>query len=287
MTKRLYKKVSILERGLDGCPVEIIRLISQHIKDEYQFLSRVRGTSSTLLSTIDTIYRTIVNMGYDMSGRLKSSSMVLFPNIKYLDLSRTDHKISFYGGLYHLSNMTSLRLENISSLYGVGNDDLALVTQLRSLSLRNNRRITDSGIQSLTNLTHLNIAFNSIITSLIFHKLPNLVDLCVSSERWTYIQRLSELYKLTSLTILHDCNYAPCVIDDSVISTLTNLSILHIYGENKITDVGLEGMTRLTNLRISSITSTIGTFVEKMPLLVNLLVVAGDDSLLTMETCGK
>lgn len=75
-----------------------------------------------------------------------------------------------------LSNLTNLRILDLTGNTMINNEALGAMTALTSLDLTNNPVIT-KGISNLTNLTHLNLSHNTAITNDVLSKLTNLTQI--------------------------------------------------------------------------------------------------------------
>ena len=118
----------------------------------------------------------------------------------------------------HITNLTALQLFNTTSV-----TDIKKLTKLVSLNLSCNTTITEKNIENLTNMTHLGLWNNIIITGAIFKKMTN----------------------ITSLNL--DCNE---LITDNDIENITELTALSLMSNNKITNKGLNKLTKLVHLEL-------------------------------------
>ena len=163
-------------------------------------------------------------------------------------------KIGDLTGLEHATAMTTLSLP----YHGVSNiTALQSLTQLTSLDLSNNYVISSyTPLSSLTNLTSLNLVntYISDITSLSgLTKLTELnigVDFYGSPFRESALSSISSLANLTELTSLTLSNTE--VSDISHLSGLTKLTTLSL-SNTEVSDIShLSGLTELTILSLSN-----------------------------------
>jgi Leucine Rich repeats (2 copies) len=124
-----------------------------------------------------------------------------------------------------------------------------ILSKRKELSL-DHKSITDiRPLDSLINLTTLDLSFNHITDISSLGSLTNLKTLNLSSNKIT-ITDISSLGSLTNLTTLHlDSNQ---ITDISSLGSLTNLTTLHLHS-NQITDFSvLRSLTNLTMLSLDS-----------------------------------
>jgi hypothetical protein len=105
----------------------------------------------------------------------------------------------------------------------ITNEGLKLMTGLTILDLTTNERITDTGISSLTSLTELRLHSNNLSGT-----------------------GLKLLTRLRSLSVSY------VWVGDGYITQLTNLTMLDLYGNRRITDNGIMGLINLKLLRFNS-----------------------------------
>ena len=102
--------------------------------------------------------------------------------------------------------------------------DLAMFTNLTSLSLNRNYYITDiSAISNLTGLTELNLSYIHINNTSALSNLTDLIELDLSYNNITDIGGLSNLTNLTKLSLEYNR-----ISDLSALSNLTNLTDLYL-----------------------------------------------------------
>ena len=118
------------------------------------------------------------------------------------------------------------------------------LTALTSLDLKGNRFITDQGLSSLTNLTHLKLGHNSNITDRGVIALANLTSLKVVGNKCITNSCIASLSKLTSLDLGHESTVA------GGLSSLTNLTYLHLRFNTTVTDLELSSLTSLKSLHV-------------------------------------
>ena len=121
---------------------------------------------------------------------------------------------------------------------------LQSLTNLTSLNLYCDR--TDiTPLQSLTNLTCLELYGNPISDLTSLQSLTNLTSLTVSCDRISDLTPLQSLTNLTSLTLLLNNQ----ISDITPLQFLTNLTELNLYHNNQISDItALQSLTNLTFL---------------------------------------
>jgi hypothetical protein len=285
MTKRILS-TSVIGKNLLACPTEIIKLIISFVSggvsgemSGYRVMGSLRRTSRSICTHMATLYDAICDIKSIIGGHLTSNSLILFKEVKILDLSLNTGSILFHGGLSYLKKLTSLDISG--STKSISDSTLSLLVSLKSLNLSKNAVIQDSGIGPLTNLTHLDISYNDEISSHQFYKLPKLKSLRLSDDRWVLLSRLPEMSNLTSLSVVWRY-IGGNVITNKLLTSLVNLSSLYINCSNHIDDRCLERMTCMKNLVIATSTPTEGAFMEKMPHLVDLSVKKMDGTMLTL-----
>jgi Leucine-rich repeat (LRR) protein len=115
-----------------------------------------------------------------------------------------------------LDNLTSLSLRDNFLFF---DEDIETFTNLTSLDLSYNTKITGNGIRDLTKLTTLSLESNSRITDNDIDSLTNLTNLNLSQNRFISDNGIKNLTKLTSLQTLD--NY---IITLEAIKSLVNLT---------------------------------------------------------------
>jgi len=123
---------------------------------------------------------------------------------------------------------------------------LQSLTNLTSLNLYCDR--TDiTPLQSLTNLTCLELYGNPISDLTPLQSLSNLTSLTVGCDRISDLTPLQSLTNLTSLTLLLNNQ----ISDITPLQFLTNLTELNLYHNNQISDITpLQSLTNLTRLTL-------------------------------------
>lgn len=146
-------------------------------------------------------------------------------------LTENHHLISSFTSLKHL----------IIGEFNILNDDVKLLTNLKTLNLEYNKTITQEGLCNLTRLRKLNLESNQHIIDL--QKMSNLQWLNI---RWSPIIRDNGIQTLTNLT--HLDLFKNNNITDNGIRALTNLKTLNLSTNKSITDIGIQNLTNITNL---------------------------------------
>ncbi|MEG4878875.1 leucine-rich repeat domain-containing protein, partial [Microcoleus sp. CZ3-B4] len=115
------------------------------------------------------------------------------------------------------------------------------------LYLSNNQISDITPLQSLTNLTHLNLYGNQISDITPLQSLTNLTNLYLHCNQ---ISDITLLQSLTNLTKLYLSNNQ--ISDITPLQSLTNLTHLHLYN-NQISDITpLQSLTNLTYLNLAN-----------------------------------
>ncbi len=230
-------------------------------------LYRLRVSSQSLMRNVDT-YATpsieIYNMDQYHKIPFKKCNLIIIKHPWYIP---QDGEYFFTNAdLLVLSrSLTQLDLswDNI-----VTDDTLSQLTNLRSLNLSNNRKITGAGVVSLTNLTKLDVGFpnaltdsdfqfpllttlkihcNKKLTDAVCAACPNLTDLDVYSNKCITDAGLAHLPNLTRLSLWNDTR-----ITDEGLANVPRLRALDLTGTNRVIGHGLAHLPNLTQLRISS-----------------------------------
>jgi hypothetical protein len=159
----------------------------------------------------------------------KITNIKSLTNLTELYISTND-KIT---DINHLKNLHTLGMGNYLSapcycapMCGITNNGLSSLTNLTHLDIYNNSRITD--INCLTNLRILNATGDCGVEDNGIKKLTNLVVLHADSN-----EKITNVNHLINLKILHAEH--TCGISNDGISSLTNLTELYYRYNNKIT----------------------------------------------------
>ncbi len=135
---------------------------------------------------------------------------------------------------------------------------------LTSVTLQRRNVRTLVGLEYATNLSYLNLAYNSISDISVLSGLTNLDDLSLHVNSISDISVLSGLTNLSNLELTRNN-----ISDISVLSGLTNLSRLSLYGNN-ISDISvLSGLTNLSGLVLG------GTNISDISVLSGLTNLSG------------
>ena len=154
---------------------------------------------------------------------------------------------SFY---YKIHNNEVIELEINRSSFKMVDVDLKLIgelTNLQKLTLECNQITKIEGLDKLTKLQELDLAYNLYITEI--KGLNKLTNLQVLNLDYNKITEIKGLNKLTNLEILNlDYNK---ITETQGLDKLTNLRELDLEG-NYITEIeGLEGLNNLKVIRIA------------------------------------
>lgn len=170
----------------------------------------------------------------------KFSNWVLghFPDLLTLDLERENIEDK---GLEKLTNLTSLNLAHNSR---ITNAALTKLSNLKSLNLCTNIKITNEALKKLPNLTHLDLTYNEVISNAgILHLTTSLSILNLNANISGYC--LTSFTNLTDLSLQR--NWA---IDEDLLK-LSKLKRLSLSYTN-ISDNCLMSLTQLTGLQLRS-----------------------------------
>jgi hypothetical protein len=186
--------------------------------------SRLDVYSAFRLATISTIFH----------------SQIIYPSVKSLDLG--------YDSLYSTPRLNSF-------LKAFNNQKLMKLVNLTILDIKNNRLVTDEGIQNLNNLACLKINKNKLITDEGIKNLTNLRSLQLANSGLITNSGLKRLTNLTDISLLNETDYKKkykSYINNDGISHLSLLSVLNIGYNKKIND---EVFKYLTNVKYLSYTN--------------------------------
>jgi hypothetical protein len=165
--------------------------------------------------------------------------------------------ITSFTGLEYAKNLETLEFDNYATR-GIDVTAIAGLTNMRFLSLCNDRISDISAIAGLTNLRELRLSLNEISDISVVAGLTSLIHLNLYDNR---ISDISSVAELTNLTMLHLGENQ--VVDVAAVAGLTNLTELYL-NENQVTDISaIAGLTNLTRLslfenRISDISAMSG-----------------------------
>jgi len=147
-----------------------------------------------------------------------------------------------------LRTLTNLKHLDISGNELISDECLNYMTSLLSLELEESQQITGRGIENLTNLTKLKCnPRGSEDLSIGLSKLTNLTELIADCAGFEEIEAIKKLVKLRKLSI-HTYDELPY----SLFSNLTDLSTLKIIEDCVIDNDVLSRLSNLTSLSIES-----------------------------------
>lgn len=206
---------------------------------------------------------------YPHAIRLEVSYNEKISDVNYL----TNLQILCAGGWSGINNNIS-SLTNLTKLDVFGNKnitDINHLINLQTLNASDSCGIGDYGISSLTNLTKLNTNYNKKITNIVH--LTNLRILNATYSSGIDTNGITAIALIAGkLPGITDPNAKEFGLGSSPagISTLTNLTELDIWGNNKITDIG-----HLINLRSLTTDGNSGININTIKQLTNLTKLNG------------
>lgn len=228
-------------------------------------LTRLRSVSRRLLDFVDRLVLPRVTrlssssfneIGYTNATRFTglrtlhvlSTTPSYVPRLLVTRLSRLS--ALHIGRLRKRSYLDDMRVGTLTQLTELttgnrlGNNELAPLTNLTVLALRENDQVTDETLVRLTNLTALNLRDNSNITDAGLSTLTRLTSLELTDQAWITDAALSIMTQLRSLALGANDN-----ITDASLSRLASLTFLAIVENEHISDSGLACLTNLTFLK--------------------------------------
>jgi internalin A len=122
---------------------------------------------------------------------------------------------------------------------------LESLTNITTLNLASNKMITGTSLKLLTNIAALNLASNKMITDTSLKLLTNITELSLASNKVITDEALSLLPNITGLNL--GCNE---VITDDALSLLTNITGLNLACNEVITGTSLKLLTNITGLSL-------------------------------------
>lgn len=148
----------------------------------------------------------------------------------------------------HLALLTFVPCLRISVPSNITNNNIGLFTRLRSLTLNYHMGITDEGIKTLTLLDTLTIMGPTLIDGTSFKSLPLLrtLSLYFCSDMKSGIFKGLQLEKLI---VALNAN----VGDEDIKELSSSLRKLYITECNRITDEGIQGLSRLKSLTLKGV----------------------------------
>lgn len=166
-------------------------------------------------------------------------------------------------GLINFPNLTclniSLQSRNISNEWfsKLSDDSFIHLTKLRYLNLNYQERddcVTDKSFKNLTQLTHLSLRGNTVITDEGLSHLVNLNTLDLNMRHTSPISNkgLSVLTNLTHLNLSKEKDTKKCLISDASLKNLKQLVSLDISHNYHITQEGISGLLNLTEITYCS-----------------------------------
>ncbi len=150
----------------------------------------------------------------------------------------------------NLRAITTLTDLTISRDDLVIDDDIVGMTSLTSLSLDNCMKISDYSLSTFTALQYLRMSSNNMcIGTCLFH-LKHLRDLTISLDD-SEVDPREINHAISQITALTSLNISFPQINDTAVSTLTDLTALEMRDGSQVTNTGLRALTNLTFLSIS------------------------------------
>lgn len=189
----------------------------------------------TLNFTNSTTY---LNAGIDNLINLTSLTL----NKDYQGPDRPDDGLTDFA----LKNLSNLEYLNLKGNNCATDDGISHLINLKTLNIYRNSKITNNGIKNLINLTDLNVGTNRI-TDDGLDTLKNLTCLDISSTNTISIDALMKLPKLIKLKVAADN-----IICDSELNKLVNLTSLRISWArtNCLNPSSIDNLTGLTQLNL-------------------------------------
>lgn len=236
-----------MECTIDHIPFDIIHIIHSLLDFPSQ-LNLIYVSKSFNKLSITNLLDNVSN-----NHNLTNDILKLYPHITKIFLSHHLNDIS------NLTNLQVLHLENGD----INNHQINLLTNLTELSITYSN-ITN--INCLTRLRILNVTCN--IDNIGIASLTNLTELYISyNDTITDINHLKNLHTLgIGYYLSAPCYCAPVPgITNNGLASLTNLTNLDIYDNNRITDINY-----LTNLQILNATGDCGVADNGIKKLTNL-----------------
>lgn len=182
----------------DRVPFTVIR---HHLKEWITHISIIQPTPLDLTGFSRLSHMTLIRDGIDME------MMRQIPSLTSLDISCLVHRSGYkYDALHTLTNLR--RLEMSSNRADIDNECLRQMTNLTSLNISCLKgpsvRITRKGIESLVNLTYLDIHDNDMLIEGAFTRFTSLHTLRIDWGRYSPANshEIHLIPNLTKLTVL-------------------------------------------------------------------------------------
>ncbi|AYV84396.1 MAG: hypothetical protein Hyperionvirus24_18 [Hyperionvirus sp.] len=251
------------------CQIPFYVLVEYLSQNELILFSEVHPKISAELNNKPRLICSIndVKMGYALMKRFKHVKFIVDQPVKLTSYhyKLTNNIVSIRltrnnsigdAQLGNFKNLTSLDISGYNCM--ITNEGVANLSNLKSLTLNNNRYVSD--ISSLTNLTSLSLKGNNSITDKGLVNLNKLVHLDLTFNQLIHVGTLRKLPKLNSLNIQYES-----LINSDDLLTLTNLTRLDIRMTTMINFQGLKYLINLTELFVSTIYR-----IPEVPYLPNL-----------------
>ncbi len=150
--------------------------------------------------------------------------------------------------LFTMTTVTNLTIRDDDNVY---NDDI-INMPLVSLTLEYCPYLTDLGIQSHTALQYLDIDDCNGITGSCLPYLPHLRELKIDVNYASHPCAQNTNYAIARMTALTSLSISFALINDTAVSSLTNLTTLEMRVRSWVTDAGIHSLINLTSLGIAN-----------------------------------
>jgi Leucine-rich repeat (LRR) protein len=267
--------------------------------DQFRQLAKLRQIDDHSKELIERMYRVTKEIPCEIECVLTNEALQRFPNLEYLFLENHVMQDRYDLDLTHLSKLGELRVPKNHGHFILGPlvklDDLSLegvneryiglplkiqlasLTQIRHLNIKDSDIIEDDQLVNFVNLKWLNMQENRLITNLSLQHLTKLETLYLENNNITNdaISKLTNLDRLEminqpnitqSLVNLPHLRYFDCNgtdVNDTIIKQLTGLKELTVWDQD-VTGEGLLTLTNLKKLSLEDNDHVKGEFVSQM-----------------------